>query len=236
MTVEYFLNTDCKINTFKGYKIYEPSSDVICGKFVIVATTIEAYSSIAKSLKKYGLKEFDDYIYYDWMDKKLALLHGNCYMEYYKDALLSSKEFTRKYSIYPNLYVCDNRGGEVNKAALERIDLWIHQNISENNVFSYKLSDSYMKKYVSEFCREIVVPNFVGIQAGMFPQCGQRYEEDVNYAIRNGEDLNGMFPYADNVIGKALDMYDNMDDIYNYCISDGLFEKEKIISEVTLLK
>ena len=224
-----FLNTNCKIDNMKSYKVFEPSKEVVKDCFVIVATRYDIYPDIANTLKEWGLIEFDDFVYSEWLNKELVLLHGNCYMEYVKDVLLDSKSFTDKYSLYPNKAVFDNPGGEISHKALENIDVFLHQNISDKNPFSIKLADVYIKQFIRNDCKEIVFPNFVGLVCGMYPQCGERDKRDINEAIRNGEDRNGMFPYADIIASNAIKENDNIEEIIEYCNSDKVLLKKDIL-------
>lgn len=226
--IAYLLNTGCKVKSMKTYKVYEPGMETVQDAFIIVASTYSTYSNISNKLSEWGLEEFDDYIYYDWLGKKLVLLHGNCYMEYVKEVLLHSDSFTNKYALYPNKLVYDNIDGEISQKALENIDIFLHQNISEQNLFSYKLSDAYIMQFIRKDSKEIVFPNFVGLVCGMYPQYRVQDKNYINEAIKNGEDTNGMFPHVDIIASKAIVENSDLEEMVIYCNSDSVLPRENI--------
>lgn len=231
MKILYFLNSSCNISNFKGYEVFEPSKEVVSGKFIAVATTLNVYMSISETLKSWGLTEFDDFIYYEWIDKKMVLLHGNCYMDYVKRVLTVTKEFTSKYFLYPNPLIHENIGGEISENVLKRVDVWIHQNVTDQNAFSHKLSDTYIGERVKSTCDEVVVPNFTGLVCGMYILCEKLETNQENHFIRNGEDINGMFPFSDRIVEKALEYSHDFNAIYEYCISDNVIHKQDIVDD-----
>lgn len=224
----YILNSFCNISDFKGYKVFEPSKEIVSDKFIVVATTLKAYMSISETLKSWGLTEFDDFIYYEWIDKKMVLVHGNCYTDYMKKVLINTKEFTSRYFLYPNPLIYENIGGEISENALKRVDVWIHQNITEKNIFSYKLSDAYIEKYIKSTCDNIVVPNFMGLVFGLFVLSDRDIADSHNHLMCNGQDINGMFPHSDKIIENALESMDNFDKIYAYCIDELAIDEKDI--------
>lgn len=54
-----------------------------------------------EQLEDYGLKEFDDFIYYEFFNKKIAVIHANCFGSAYMEYLNKSKDFTDIYALYP---------------------------------------------------------------------------------------------------------------------------------------
>lgn len=215
--ITYCLNNNCKVEQFCGCPVFEPDKENMRNVFILVASKEHVYPIISRQLEENGLSEFKDYIYYEWIDKKLVLLHGNCHMSIIKLFLLSSKTFSRQYSIYPNPLICENKKGKIEKAVLESCDLWIHEDIQTDNGYSYFLSDEYIRKFIRADAVEIVIPNLFGLGRAFFPQSGENHRNNV---IKNGGDVNGMFPRADKVIDKCIEQGMNKEDIIGFCMRD----------------
>lgn len=223
--VVYFLNNNCKIGQFCGCPVFEPDTEKVRNVFILVATKELVYSIISKQLEESGLSEFKDYIYYEWAYKKLVLLHGNCHMTIIRLFLLSSGTFGRQYSIYPNPLICENKKGKIENTVLENCDLWVHEDIQEDNGFSYFLSDAYMRKFIRSDTVEVVIPNLFGLGKAFFPQSEGNYR---NNKIKNGEDTNGMFPHADKVIDKCVEQGMKKEKIIEFCMRDDAISRNEI--------
>lgn len=225
ITVAYYLNNNCKVEQFCNCPVFEPNKENLRDVFVLVASKEHVYPIISKQLEENGLSEFKDYIYYDWIDKKLVLLHGNCHMLIISSLLLSSKTFSRQYSIYPNPLIYENKKGKVEKAVLENCDVWIHEDIRTDNGYSYFLSDEYMRNFIRADAVEIVIPNLFGLGKAFFPQSEANQR---NNDIKNGEDTNGMFPRADKVIDKCVEQGMKKEDIIGFCMRDDAISQAEI--------
>lgn len=197
--IAYFLNNQCKEKNFYGYPVYEPSRECLSGKFVLVAVRSWIYPEISRQLEENGLIEFQDYIYYEWMWKKIVLLHGNCHMLSMQSFLQSSEIFCRNYSVYPNPLIHLNEEKKVKEEGLKNCDVYIHQDIRTDNEYGYYLSDKYMKKIVNKNAVEIVVPNLYGLGKAFFPQT-ETGRNRRNGFMNNGDDEASMFPNADRII------------------------------------
>ncbi len=228
--VKYFLNNNKKIEFFLECPVYEPSECILDGVFVIIAVgTTSTYLKLARQLDGLNLEEFTNYIYYKWIDRKLVLLHGNCHMTVIESYLQSSKEFSDNYAIYPNPLIYENEEGRIADKVLNNCDIWIHEDIKEDNAYGYFLSDAYIrfKWGIRGGKKEITIPHLFGLGKAFFPQsaCNQR-----NRAINNAKDTNGMFPHADTIIDRCVEDGMTVEEIIAFCESDLSLKEESILS------
>lgn len=227
IAVQYFLNNHLNMEEIKDIPVYEPSSENVKGVYIIVAVGTEpTYLAISKQLQSLGCREFEDYIYHEWIGKKVVLLHGNCHMIVIKAFLLSSKGFCRQYGIYPNPLICENKEKGIKPHILKECDVWIHEDIRTDNPYGYFLSDEYMRQHMKADCIEIIMPNLFGLGKGFFPQ--STYNER-NGSIANGADFNGLFPRADAVIDKCIGNRLSTEEIIEFCKSDEAILQEEIL-------
>lgn len=235
ISIKCFLNNNSKIEAFMGYPVYEPNNIKVSDKdYVIIAVgAISTYLMLAEQLSKMGMEEFKDFIYYKWIGKKIVLLHGNCHMVVIGSYLESSNKFSRKYAIYPNPCICDNKDGYIKDQVFENCDVWIHEDIRKDIEYGYYLSDEHMPNCFLEkgkSPKEIIVPHLFGLGKAFFPQsdCNNSNEE-----INNGRDRNGMFPHADTVIDKCVGEGKKVEDIIKYCKSDAALNGDYIRKNFT---
>lgn len=208
---------------FKNYPVYPPSSQTLAGKYIIVACAAGTYGEIKERLCDY--REFEHYIYYGWLNKKIIFLHGNCHMDVIEDCLNSSKIFQKNFAIYPAPRVCT--GKMIDETAIAYMDVWIHEDIRSDNIIGYKVSDEYLKQFVSDNIFEIIIPHLYGLGAGFFPYA--KRINDKNTALLNGAYENGMFPFRDDVIVKCMEQDMSIDQICRYVYEDNIVPAEYII-------
>lgn len=223
--IKYFLNNNCLEKTFCGYSVYKPTKEKITGNFILVATSDRVYPEISRQLRESGLREFDDYIYYEWLYKKVALLHGNCHMATIRSFLMSSKQFFDNYSIYPNPPIYLNKEKRVSESGIKNCDVWIHQDIRKENAWGYYFSDEYLRQNMCPDVEEIVVPNLFGLGKFLFPQIGVG-ENLRDRKINNGTDVFSMFPWADSIIDKCMESGMNKKEIEEFCKGVPIEENE----------
>ena len=225
--IKYFLNTDSRMDTLCGKAVYSPGIGNLRNKFVVVAvSSVQIYLDISRKLQQYGLREFEDYIYYRWIDKQIVLIHGNCHMQIVRRFLESSKLFLREYVVYPNPAICDNKQGEINEAALKNCDILIHQEIRQENQFGYKFSDEYIRTKIKKGVFEIIVPNLFGLGKAFFPHSSVNSN---NCLLRNGQDLSGMFPHADSVIDCGYKQGKKLEEIISFAKSNAAIDKNTVL-------
>ncbi len=225
INIAYCLNNNCRESEFCGYSVYEPDVERLSGVFVIVATNHRVYPEISKQLQENGLREFQDYIYYEWIFKKIVLLHGNCHMLVIESFLMSSEIFCDNYITYPNPLICYNNEKKVEECVLKNCDIWIHEDIKPDNEFGYYLCDEYMRNYTKEDVVEIVIPHLFGLGKCFFPQSDWNKH---NKKIANGKDINGMFPHSDKVIDKCVEKGMDKKSILEFCMGETAIDQDEI--------
>ena len=70
---------------FHGLTVMQPEAEQLNEYYIVI--TQDNYPHIKEKLIKYGLEEFEDFIYWKHHGKKLAVLHGNCYISIIKQYL-----------------------------------------------------------------------------------------------------------------------------------------------------
>lgn len=176
------------------------------------------------------MEEFNDYIFYKWIDRKVVLLHGNCHMLVVKSYLESSDNFMNQYAIYPNPLIQNNKEKKISDIVLKNCEVWIHEDIQRENKYGYFLSDVYIReKWLNERgeCKknEIIIPHLFGLGKAFFPQSA---DNKRNEKIKNGQDANGMFPHADLIIDKCVEEGMAVNKIIAFC-KGGLALDEKVV-------
>lgn len=171
---------------------------------ILVAALHDTYLEIKSILESYGLVEFQHFNWIRYVEKKLIVINANCYGEALTKYLNISREFRRKYEIYPLKPICLNKEA-INPFLMKSLDVFIHQDIRANNQFSYELSDEYLLPQLPENCIEITIPNLVGMGYWMFPQHGDNckqvgdwtflYEDDVLEKAYKSETINTLEEY-----------------------------------------
>lgn len=226
LSPKYFIVNNCQQMSFAGYSVKECDKTNTAGKFILIATKEWTYGAIKEQLCSMGLVEFEHFIYYEWMFKKLVLLHGNCHLDVIESYLKSSKEFTKRYSIYPNPRIYANPSKMIPIEVLQNVDLWIHEDIQDNNGYGYEMSDNYLRKYMKETAVEIVIPHLFGLGKILFPQSGVN---ENNPCLSNERDKNGMFPHADFLIERCVQEGLSTAEIVEYCLNENALTEEEVI-------
>lgn len=222
--ISYYLSGNKYADRFRGKKVYGENVD---GLYIVVATSPGVYLQIADELREGGKREFEDFIYYEWLFKKIVLLHGNCHMTVIEKYLMSSCEFRDRYAVYPYpLLVSSTKKFRTEPEVFSHIDIWIHQDIRRDNQFGYEVSDDYIRHYVSTEIKEIIIPHLYGIGKMLFPQS---IALEGNPAINDGQDTDGLFLHGDKVIEKCISEGMDIDGIVAFCKSDGALTEEEIL-------
>ncbi len=207
---------------FHGIPVLSPEPSILRKYFVII--TIEDYRPIRNQLEEYDLKEFEDFIGWEFYDKKIALIHGNCYRRIWDKCLKSSKEFSRVYALYDNPEIHLNSQKIVRESALRHCDLLIAQDIQADNMYGYSLSFEYIRKQVPEICKIVVVPNLVGLGKGFFPQGKIKIDKKVKRDIFPEADVN-----IDRMVQGGADWIQ-----IGEKLKENIYQKEYIISNFNL--
>lgn len=197
--VEYFLDNAGDKEKFKGKIVRRPAKESIENKFIVVANTY--YNEIKEQLREYGCTEIVDFIPYGALGKDIVLVHGNCHTTVLKQYMESSEEFKEHYYIWDLPVIQDNQAGYIEDDLLSNCDVFIHQDIKEDNMFGIKLSDEYILPRLGKAVRSICIPNLFGLGKGFFPQTITVNEYNPSYQ----KQFNGIFPNGDENIDQYYD-------------------------------
>lgn len=226
--ISYFLNTDSAIDEICGKPVYSPGIRNVKNCYIVVAVSTEKiYLEISQKLQQWGLCEFEDYIYYRWLNKKMVLMHGNCHMTILKEFMKSSASFEDLYAVYPNPAICFNRKKEINETILKNCDVYIHQEIRTDNPYGYKMSDEYIETKINADTFEIVVPNLYNLGSAFFPHLTK--ENVRNKKLRNGLQQKGIFVNGDVVLDDCVRCGKTLQEIIDYAKSGAALDKEYIV-------
>jgi len=230
--IKYFLNSDSKIDTFCGKAVYSPDIRNVRNCYiVVVVSSVEIYMDVSRKLQQFGLREFDDYIYYQWINKKIVLIHGNCHLRIAKGYLESSETFIKQYAIYPNPEIHKNKRGKIDESVIRNCDVLIHQAIRPQNPFGQKLSAEYLRKDKKPNALEIVVPNLYGLGKAFFPHSSVN---ERNYLLKNGCDTGGMFPHADSVLDEGIRQGKTIEEIISFAKSEDAINKDVVLDNFNI--
>lgn len=220
--IEYFL-CNYKSGDFHGISIKKPCKENCENKFIVIASTY--YEEISGQLKGWGFKELVNFIPSEALNKKVVLLHGNCHMTSIKLLMETSEDFVKNYYIYDLPRIQEIRKGYIDEDLLHYCDVFIHQDIREDNSYGYKLSDEYMIKRLGRDAKRICVPNLFGLGRGFFPQTVLWNEN--NPVFRKNK--NGLFPHGDENIMKLMNAEWNIEDIIKRLKGGGVYTGEYIL-------
>ena len=227
MEIEYCVEEAHKPNRFYCYDLYEADLSHVRNKFVAVAVPMERYLKIKKKLNELGLIEFEDFVHYELLYKKMAILHGNCHMDIVGRFLNLSIAFKRSYMVYPNQAIHLNAEGRIDECVLRHCDLWIHQDIRSDVRYGYLLSDEGIRGKLKETSQGCF----------LFPQtekgCRRKKEEYVYPPIPtdNHKDKVGMFPetQTDYLINDwIMDCYGEVEEIVRHCMEKDAIAQDSI--------
>ena len=120
--IEGFVDNNISERFIKNDIIYNPLDVLDKPYFFIIVATLQNYNQIKKHLITSGKREFIDFIYYAWIEKKIVYLHGNCHMRVLDIMLSSVEEFNEHYTIYPYVLIQDNKDGFIDENILNNIE------------------------------------------------------------------------------------------------------------------
>lgn len=223
ITVQYFVDNAAG-SSFYGCNVYRPTREN-CSRYLVVVASNIYYGEISVQLSEYGLEELRDYIPYQALGKEVVLIHGNCYKLWIQEYLETSKTFSDKYWIYPIPRIYHIKKGYIKDHLLKNCDVFISQDIQENNKFDERLSFDYLSALVSK--RVICIPNVYGLGKFLFPQA----ELGKGNGWRNpaGPELeNGLFLYSDENIDKLWNNGERNIDVITQYLETDIYTKESI--------
>lgn len=224
--IDGYIDNNGEMKEFLGKRVLTADGDEIRKhSFIIVATSWGNYADIKEQLRALGKIEFDDFIHYTYLDKKIACIYGNCHTEIISLYLNSSLKFRNKYFIVPMPAIQNLR--EIDYNLIEHCDLFVHQTIRKENEFGYDKSDENILPHLKLDCIQIAIPNLFNLGKCFFPQCD--YTNSFNMPL--GADRNGFFPNADLIIDKMIDEHMDNEEIERKIGEIGLFEQRNIVKD-----
>ncbi len=229
---------DRSVENFHNIPIYnfEEAKGRLRGKQIIVTMTKSNYISVKKELIQLGLIEFDDFIWVKYFNKKLALLYGNCHMLPIKNYLEMQPEFARIYEII--YYRIGNEEEEEypSSKVVDRCDLFVTQDIRENNSRHVPGYKELLKSIRSEI-KVIIVPNLYGVNL-FFPQFHKNENTDMTIRkhIENSRCFTGDTREIFNALSYGNDenierMYlegKSRQEIIDKLCDDSLYDEDRI--------
>ena len=222
--IKYVLELDKKIDKFLyKYDVFTPTMENCSRHFIIIACDFSR-SKISPMLEKFGKREFIDFIWYEWENKKMVVLNGNCYGAQIKKYLASNNEFSKNFYFYPIPQIYENKLGTIDDYIMKNCSLFLHQDIRQDNKLGYKLSDDYLNKLLPKNAVSITIPNLVGFASCFFMQ--DKQPNPFNKPLPKTK--YGLFPNGDIIIDKLCIEAFSTNQIVEKCINLIWFSKEDI--------
>jgi hypothetical protein len=200
-----------------GIPVWKPNE--ILGKsgipFIVVTTSRVNYYEIKDVLSRYGMTEYEDYIWAPLYGKKLIALHGNCHVNTIKGYLRSNEEFNARYGICEIPLIQLNKDGHIDMNLLKHLDVFVHQDIRKDNQFGERLSDEYNRQFLKRECVDITIPNLFGYGRMFFPgHCSNPYNYVCEY------NTLGLLPGADRALIECFEKNMSVEQICNYLLKN----------------
>ena len=156
---EFYRIPVCKLNEINGNREDE--------QIIVAAGDEKMYFEMRQNLVDLGLIEFRDFVWTKAFRKKIVVVNANCHGPAVVKYLQLSPAFCKEYMVYPVPEIHLNN--EIPLNLLKNTDVYIHQDIRENNSISYKLSDAYICPQLKQGVINVCIPNLVGMGKWMFP-------------------------------------------------------------------
>lgn len=181
-------------SSFHGIKVYsvEYAVENLPREFIVVTALRRTYQEIRKNLREFGLVEFKDFIWCEFVNRELVVLYGNCHMIAIEDYLMNNPYFCKKYVI-KRFCVTEELP---RKEELQYCRVLISQDVNEQNKLGV-FSAQEIFNMASESCTKVLIPNLYGCNL-FFPQL---YEsgEWKKHLFSNKSDSEGLEQYEAGV-------------------------------------
>lgn len=223
--IQYVVDFEASEKKFLGTYDVQKANAENCSKFFLVVAGDYYRSKIIPFLSKMGMKELEDYIWYEWNDKKIVVLNANCYGPQIKKYLQADTDFNSNFAFYPVPTICENKQKSISEHIMKKCSIFIHQDIRVQNAFGYKLSDEYLMKQLPPHALSITIPNLVGFGTAFYPQSDLTNKRSRPYPNA----ANGLFPHADKVIDHFCEEGNSVEEILYKCRDGEIFSKQKIV-------
>ena len=116
--------------------------------------------------------------------KKIALLYGNCHTTVLSRFLLAAPAFRGEYYLVLMPPVFDMKKLKIDHippALLKEIDLFLYQNIGQDNIYGEQWASERLLQDVSERCVQVSFPNTMFY--GYFPQESRRHDTIIKNQV-----------------------------------------------------
>lgn len=177
----------------------------------------------------FGAKSIIEYLKRIKYSKKLALIYGNCQTEIIANMLEYNNEFKEQYFLLRvpqvHLYKNEEQIQEIfyKNNIMKLVDLFIYQNVKEDNRYCKKLGTDNILREVSNTCRKLPILNIYF--DGYFVQ----WENNDEKYLRNMKDKN--FPYYDKFIDSFVKKGKSVGESIKLLLSNDLLDKNEIIDK-----
>lgn len=133
-------------------------------KPILVNCPKNEYEKHRNELRAQGLKEWKDFKWYKFAERKVCLISANCHGPELEKYLLTQKSFTDIYAIHPFMafggYMKDGVHSPLDDELLSGVDLLLFQHMRPDNSLSPTYADENILKKVTRNCKCISIPNF----------------------------------------------------------------------------
>lgn len=168
--ISFFIDRNAP-REFHGIPVYTLNDAIKFLKdelIVVMARNRHTESELISRLTEKGFCEYEDYIALRKLNKKLAILYGNCHFSVLEEFLNKIPEFQDEYYI-DRYYVADRDKSkrEPSEDELNRCDLLITQDIKSENELG--VMDCFSAKNKVRHGKTIITPNLYGCNI-YFPQ------------------------------------------------------------------
>jgi len=171
--IEYCIDAS-KTGYFHNIPIYTlDTAPTLENHMILVTARWDLYKEIRNILFTKNLREFDNFIWCNYFDKKKVVINANCHGAAIEQYLNLSPYFRNHFCITPIPLIQENKAGSIDKSLLLDCDVFIHQDIQAANSISYYLSDEYIIPLLKNDCLNITIPNMVGMGNWCFPSQGK---------------------------------------------------------------
>lgn len=163
------------------------------------------------------------------VNKQLALIYGNCQTEIIANMLEYNSDFEKQYTLLrvPQIHLYRNEE-QINRmfyqhSIMQMVDLFIFQNVKENNRFSPRLGTGNILKQMDDKCRKLPIHNIYF--DGYFIQ----YNADDNRYFNNLNQKD--FPYTDEIVDSLVNDKKSVDEIIDIISDENLETKDKVLEK-----
>ena len=216
-------------NDFHGLKVVKPdevSKEFLGGLTIVITVHQNAYPEIKNYYERNGLIEFENFIYWGDLNKKLAIFYGNCHFIVLNKYFMQIPDFTRTYTV--RSYWVYGYGVEkdgISSIEKNHCDLLITQDIREDNSTEV-ISAGKLISQMPMSCRVVVIPNLYSFNL-FFPQV----EKVRDYSKRHMKNIEIDNPKRSYEL-KWESGFTECNDIYIQKIIEGNSTEEEVLSKM----